>query len=289
MADAFHHDPRLGFILGDVRDPQRIHDALYRIDTVVNCAALKRVDRVTHDPREIFKTNIAGTQNVVQAAIERGIARVLVISSDKGCQPANPYGVSKAAAEAITIQANHFGMPRTRLACVRYGNVSSSTGSVVPVWRRQSAAGEPLTLTDERMVRFWMTVDQAVQFVLGGLAAMRGGEVLVPRLPSMRLTDLAEAVAPGHPIKITGLRVGGEKLSEALLSEDESPRAVAVPRLGPYDRPAFVIEPSYMTWDRELWRGEMLPEGFRYTSAENTDRLTVEQIRSTLPDDLVRP
>lgn len=279
-AEAFGPDPRLGFILGDVRDPQRIHDALHRIDTVVVASALKRVDRVTHDPMEILKTNTLGTANVVRACLERGIGRVLMISSDKAAAPSTLYGCSKQAAEFIAVHANHFGMPRTRIAVARYGNVLGSTGSVVPVWRQQAAAGLPLTITDPRMSRFWWTVREAVDFVLLCLTAMRGGDTFIPKLHAMSISALADLVAPGHHRKTIGPRLGGEKRAEMLFSEDEAARVVEVAN-GP--APFFVLEPTYQTWKREPWKGRSLPAGQPYRS-DTAPPLTADEMRAMLAE-----
>ena len=280
VAEAFGPAPRLGFILGDVRDHQRIHDALYRIDTVVHCAALKRVDRVTHDPGEIMKTNVLGTANVVRACVERGIGRVLVVSSDKCSGPSTEYGCTKLLAEFIAVHANHFGMPRTRIAVARYGNVAGSTGSVIPVWRQQAAAGLPLTITDPLMSRFWWAVREAVDFVLFCLTAMRGGEILIPKLRAMSISALADLVAPGHHRKTIGPRLGGEKRAEMLFSEDEAARVVEVAN---GHAPFFVLEPTYQTWQRPTWKGRPVPAGQAYRS-DTAPQLTAGEMQAMLAE-----
>lgn len=276
LAEALGHPPEAKWMLGDVRDRDRVDEALARVDTVVHAAAIKHVDLVGSNPEEIFKTNFTGTLHVVNCAVKRNVRRVLVISSDKACGQ-TAYGLSKAAAEAQTIWANTPGQPQGKYACVRWGNVLGSRGSVVPLWRRQRDRGEPLTLTDEQMTRFWITMDEAVGFTLRALETMRGGEIMVPPTASMRLVDLAEALAPGHPIKVTGMRPGGERLHETLITEDEVGRTVVVPGLG------YVIEPALSGWPRSPWAGTPWGGG-AYRSDTNPDWWTVNAMRTALKD-----
>lgn len=278
LADRLNHPQKLQTMLGDVRDLDRVQEAMCRVDTVIHAAALKRLDAVNHDPLEIMKTNFLGTVNVVRAAALRQVPRVLVISTDKAASPSTRYGLSKAIAEEYAVHANHLGYPRSRIAVARWGNVLGSRGSVVHVWRRQLAAGLPLTLTDERMSRFLLTMDQAVAFVLQALDRMHGGEILIPRLPAVQLVALAEAMAPGAPVKVVGLRGSGEKLAEVLLSADESPRALYDP-LGD----CYVLEPGFHSWPYQPWQGERLPDGFRYSSLD-APRLSIEQMRTMLTE-----
>ena len=267
-------------MVGDVRDADRVEDALGRVDTVIHAAALKRLDVVNHDPREIMETNYQGALNVIRAAVRRNVPRVLFISSDKACCPVTPYGVSKLAAEFYAVAANARGWPQTRISCVRYGNVLGSQGSVLPLWRQQLARGEPLTITDERMTRFWITMPQAIEFIRRTLGTMRGGEVFIPALSAGRVLDLAEALGGKEvPIKIIGTRAGGEKLHEMLLSEDEAPRAVC-------DVDRFVLEPAHMPWNYQRWRdaGAMnhalwTTHGYR---SDHTPRMSVEALRAMI-------
>ena len=245
------------FFLGDVRDQPRLEEAMWGCDTVVHAAALKRVDAVAYDPGEVTKTNIMGSSCVTAAAIAAGVERVLMISSDKAVMPENAYGVSKAHMEREAVAKNAVAVPRgTRISCVRWGNVLGSTGSVVITWRRQLAAGEPITITDERMTRFIMRVGHAVGFTLDALHDMEGGEVFVPILPAARLIDLAQAVCdvaqpaltyrPGAPVRV-GLRPGGEKRHEMLLSPEEATRAYRQ-----HGGRRFVVLPSLHSW-RAAW------------------------------------
>lgn len=275
MARAFQDDARLRFFLGDVRDEQRLRDAFHGIETVIAAAALKRVDRIAYDPSEVIKTNVLGTQNVIHAAIEAGVKRVLVVSSDKAVNPTNIYGASKMCAEWLAVMSNTYGYPRgTRISCVRYGNVIGSRGSVVELWREAVKAGRSIEITDERCTRFWITMPQAVQLIQDALALMDGGEIFVPDLPSMRITDLAEAIAPGHPRFVTDLRPGGEKLHEALLNSEEVTRTVRAYEDGPY-----TIMPSLAYWGGTRLYGKPVPSDWQYRSDQNTRWLSVEEMR----------
>lgn len=275
LAERLGHPPGLKLMVGDVRDPERIQEALDRVDTVICAAALKRVDVVNHDPREIMATNYQGTLNTIRAAVRRNVPRVLMVSSDKGCQAATIYGASKFAAECYAVHANAVGHPQSRVSVVRYGNVVASEGSVIPLWRAQRARGEPLTLTDERMTRFWISMPDAIGFVLQSLGDMHGGEVFIPKLRAGRIVDLAEAIGGRDvPLKIVGARGGGEKLHETLLSEDEAGRAVD---LGS----RFVLEPAFRPWPYVPWRGRSLPVGFRWRSDE-APRMGVSELVSLL-------
>lgn len=272
LREALGHPPELQCLVGDVRDPRRLDDAMHRVDTVIHAAALKRVDEA--DPHELMRTNYEGTVHVITAALGHRVPRVILLSSDKAVEPVLAYGVSKAAAEHYAVWANRYGHPQTRISVIRYGNVLASQGSVVPLWRRQVAAGEPLTVTDPEATRFWLTLGDAVGLVLSVRDLMRGGEIFVPVLQAASLGDLAAAVAPGRPINAVGLRPG-EKRHEALVAADEARRAVVA------DSGLIVVEPAYGGWPREAWRGPRLGEGFRLTSDE-AGRLTVEELRLML-------
>jgi UDP-N-acetylglucosamine 4,6-dehydratase len=267
-------DDRLRFFIGDVRDSARLRRAGEGADIVVHAAALKQVPACEYNPFEAIKTNVLGTQNVAEMCIDAGVHRAVALSTDKAVSPANLYGATKLCAEKLFVQSNVYAGTRpTRLSCVRYGNVVGSRGSVVPVFRDQVGRGE-LTITDERMTRFWITLDQAVEFVAACISRMRGGEVFIPRLPSMRVVDLAEAIAPGMPITYTGIRPG-EKLHEALLTAEESRHTV--------DRKDhLIIEPEHPFWDSDSTDGQRLPEGYTYTSDNNDTWLDVDKLRRLL-------
>lgn len=281
MARALRADehPCLRFVIGDVRDRDRLRLALRDVDDVVHAAALKHVPTAEANPFECIRTNVLGAQNLAQAAIEAGVQRVLALSSDKAVNPINLYGASKLAADKIFVAANHESGPAaTRLSVVRYGNVVGSRGSVVPHYRELAAQGRgPLPITDPRMTRFWITQQECVNLVLSSLAQMRGGEIFVPKIPSLRIADLGRALAPGLEQKVVGIRPG-EKLHEALLTEDDARAAVD---LG--DR--YVIEPTW--WSRQTYLGEntsRLPEGFRYTSDQDCDAVDVARLAELLED-----
>jgi UDP-N-acetylglucosamine 4,6-dehydratase len=277
MRERFPH-PTLRFFLGDVRDLNRLLRAFDGVDVVVHAAALKQIPILEYNPFEAVKTNILGTQNVVEAAVERGIAKVVVISTDKAVNPISLYGATKLCAEKISVDANAYtGVKRTRIACVRYGNVVGSRGSVVPLFLEQRKT-RSVTITDKRMTRFWMTIEQGVRFVIRCIELMHGGEIFVPRIPSMRITDLAQAIAPDCELKVVGIRPG-EKLHEVLLTEDEARRTRAFDEF-------FVIEPEYVFKSEQRWiGGKSLPDGFRYTSDENDAWLTSESLRKMVESD----
>ncbi len=266
-------DERLGCLIGDVRDAERLQMAMHGVDVVIHAAALKQVPVCEYNPFEAVKTNINGAANVVAAAIANDVPRTLALSTDKAVNPVNLYGATKLAAEKIITQGNVYaGHSPARFATMRYGNVVGSRGSVIPLFKAQAAEGE-LTITDEAMTRFWITLEQAVEFVVSCLDLMQGGEVFVPRIPSMRVRDIAEAIAPHVPRRVIGIRPG-EKVHEVLITEDESRRARALE-----DR--YVIYPAWPSWPivGELL-GEELPPGFRYSSDANDRWLGAEEIRA---------
>ncbi|MGA9204178.1 UDP-N-acetylglucosamine 4,6-dehydratase (inverting) [Methanoregula sp.] len=260
-------DDRLRFFIGDVRDEARLNRAMSSVDIVVHAAALKHVPACEYNPLEAVKTNIDGTANVINAAIDNGIEKVMVISTDKAVHPVNLYGATKMVAEKLTIQGNSYsGDKKTRLSCVRYGNVIGSRGSVIPVFKEQMKSGT-INLTDERMTRFWITLDQGVHFVIRCIEQMQGGEIFIPKIPSMKLMDLAEAIAPHADRKFTGIRPG-EKLHEVLITEDEARHALE------YDL-YFIIEPEHKFWHAApAAGGKELPDNFRYDSCTNTQWLS---------------
>lgn len=278
MAETFGQHAKLRFFLGDVRDHERLTQAFTGCDTVIHAAALKRVDSVAYNPMEVRKTNIQGSANVLSAAMATEIARVVMVSSDKACEPTNIYGVTKAAMEHEAVAFNALSVPRgLRVACVRYGNVLGSRGSVVHIWRKAAAEGKPLPLTSTQMTRFWLTVDTATSIIEDALERMRGGEIFVPRIPAMALTDLAEAISPAADLKITGLRPGGEKLHETLITTDEAPRTVSI-----HDG-LMAVTPYLHPWRTQGWEGLRPPIASPFTS-EFAEKLSVEEMHLMLKD-----
>jgi UDP-N-acetylglucosamine 4,6-dehydratase/5-epimerase len=274
MQQQFGGDLRLRFFLGDVRDADRLRRAFDGIHVVVHAAALKQVPAAEYNPFEAVKTNIQGAQNVIDAAIDRGVERVVALSTDKASSPINLYGATKLVSDKLFVQGNSYaGGKPIRFSVVRYGNVVGSRGSVVPFFQARAHTGV-LPITDERMTRFWITLQQGVDFVLTSLATMRGGELFVPKIPSMRVTDLARAIAPDARIEIVGIRPG-EKLHEEMISLDDARRTVDVG-----DR--FVIQPEFGWWGNEHLDGAPLPEGFAYTSDRNDTWLDVDALRAML-------
>ena len=260
----FGDDPRLRFFIGDVRDRERVYRATSGANVVVHAAALKQVPTAEYNPIEAVRTNIDGAVNVIDAVIDNGVERVLAISTDKAVQPVNLYGATKLVMERLFTQANVYtGAKRSRFSCVRYGNVVGSRGSVVPLFLKQRESGV-VTITDEKMTRFWITLEQGVRFVIDCIERMKGGEIFVPKIPSMKITDLADAIAPGTRREVTGIRPG-EKLHEILLTGEEARHARE------FDN-CYVVEPEYPFWgEAGSVGGKPLPEGFRYTS-DNNDR-----------------
>lgn len=268
----------LRYFLGDVRDRERLYRALDGVDVVVHAAALKQVPSCEYNPLEAIKTNVLGAANLVDAAIDRRVERVIAISTDKAANPINLYGATKLCAEKLLTSANHYcGGHHTRFAVVRYGNVVGSRGSVVPFFRQMRRRGV-LPITDPRMTRFWITVGQGVDFVLAGLGRMRGGEVFVPKIPSMNIVDLARAVAPECRTETVGVRPG-EKLHESLICEDDARRTLEYE-----DYFAVLPDPATLAFSRQAdpAGGQPCPEGFRYSSDTNTQWLTVEQLREMI-------
>lgn len=265
------HDDRLRFFIGDVRDRNRLNRAMNNVDVVIHAAALKQVPACEYNPIEAVRTNIDGTINLIDAAIDNNVEKMMLISTDKAVHPVNLYGATKMVAEKMTIQGNSYaGGKKSRFSCVRYGNVIGSRGSVIPLFTEQKKTGF-ITITDERMSRFWLTLNEGVHFVLRSIETMKGGEIFVPKIPSMRIIDLAKAIAPEAQIKITGIRPG-EKLHEVLLTEDEARHARE------FDD-HFIIEPEYPFWDSGIKiNGKPLPEAFRYSSDTNTKWMTIDRL-----------
>ncbi|MCX6772935.1 MAG: UDP-N-acetylglucosamine 4,6-dehydratase (inverting) [Candidatus Micrarchaeota archaeon] len=264
------------FLIGDVRDKERLYRAMNGVDIVVHAAALKHVPVAEYNPAEAVKTNILGGMNIVDAAIDNGVERVLALSTDKAVHPVNLYGATKAVMEKIIIQGNVYRgkEKKTLFSCVRYGNVVGSSGSVIPLFLKQREKGE-ITLTDERMTRFWITLEQGANLVINSLSTMKGGEIFIPKIPSMKVTDLADVVAPGVKRNVTGIRPG-EKLHEVLLTGDEARHSKE------YDS-HFVIEPEYKFWDAiNNTGGKALPEGFSYSSDNNKVWLKGTELKKML-------
>lgn len=276
MRQAGFDDKQLRYFIGDVRDKDRLHRAFNGVDVVVHAAALKQVPACEYNPMEAIKTNILGSSNVIDAALNSGVSRVIALSTDKAVNPVNLYGATKLAAEKLFIQSNSYaGGMATRFACVRYGNVVGSRGSVVPVFLKQRENGV-ITITDKRMTRFWISLEQGVRFVLRCAEQMLGGEVFVPKIPSMKVVDLAKAIAPRAEIETIGIRPG-EKLHEVLISEDEARTTVELEDM-------YVVQPAESLWFGRDWEshGKPLPDNFRYASNTNTDWLTIEKIREII-------
>jgi UDP-N-acetylglucosamine 4,6-dehydratase len=255
------------FLLGDVRDYDRLRRAFQGVDIVVHAAALKQVPAAESDPFEAVQTNIMGGKNVIEAAIDTGVTRVLALSTDKAVAPANLYGATKLVAEKLFVQGNAYsGDSGTRLSCVRYGNVIGSRGSVIPIFLEQRKTGK-ITITDRRMTRFWISLQNGVQFVIESLERMHGGEIYVPKIPSMQIIELAEVIAPGCEIELVGIRPG-EKLHEAMISADESSRTFEYENF-------FMIQPAHVVWSEENWTGgTLVPEGFEYSSDANPSAMS---------------
>lgn len=273
------NQPCLRYFIGDVRDTERLEMAMRGVDYVIHAAAMKQVQAAEYNPIECIRTNVNGAENIVRAAIRAGVKRVIALSTDKAANPINLYGASKLASDKIFVAANALaGKGGTRFAVVRYGNVLGSRGSVVPIFARLIERGaKRLPITDPRMTRFIITVEDGVKAVLSSLALMEGGELFVPKIPSVRVTDLAEAMLPGGDHEIVGIRAG-EKLHEVMVSEDDARITLELP-----DR--YVIEPLFDYWNRTHYvdRGATpVPESFVYASNINTAWLGVEEIRALI-------
>jgi len=267
--------PQMRYFVGDVRDRERLRRALAGVDFVIHAAAMKHVDIAEYNPQECILTNIHGAENVINACLDAGIDRVIALSTDKAANPVNLYGATKLCSDKLFVAANALAGERgTRFSVVRYGNVLGSNGSVVPFFEQQAKQGE-LTITDPRMTRFIITLDQGVQFVLNSFRKMAGGEVFVPKIPSVTVRDIAAAVAPGVPTRVIGIRPG-EKLHECMVPADEAHRTLEF-------RDHFIIMPTMRTWTNVepeyLRQGQQCPDDFCYASDNNPDFLTAQQMR----------
>ena len=272
MRAAGYNDPSLRYFIGDIRDKERCLRAFDGVDVVIHAAALKQVPACEYNPMEAIKTNILGSSNVIDASIDAGVSRVVALSTDKAVNPVNLYGATKLAAEKLFVQSNAYaGGREVRFACVRYGNVVGSRGSVVPVFLKQRETGK-VTVTDDRMTRFWISLEQGVRFVIRAAENMYGGEVFVPKIASMKVVDLAKAIAPKAQVEIIGIRAG-EKLHEVLISDDEARQTVELDDM-------YVVQPAESLWFGRDWeaKGKLLQDGFRYASDTNTEWLNIDQI-----------
>jgi UDP-N-acetylglucosamine 4,6-dehydratase/5-epimerase len=276
VVSGFNH-PSLRYFIGDVRNVERLRRAMKGVSIVVHAAALKQITTCEYNPFEAIQTNIMGGKNVIDAAIDRDVKKVMALSTDKAVNPINLYGATKLAAEKLFVQSNAYSSKSgARFACVRYGNVVGSRGSVVPLFLQQRRQG-CITITDPRMTRFWITLDQGVRFVIRGLEAMQGGEVFVPKIPSMVITDLAAAIAPGCEHKLIGIR-SGEKLHEVLISEDEAAQTLELEDM-------FVVQPAHPWWECQNWSGgKPLPPGFKYSSDNNSQWLSQPELMALVEE-----
>jgi UDP-N-acetylglucosamine 4,6-dehydratase len=269
------HDARVRFFIGDVRDRDRLRLACTGVDIVIHAAALKQVPAAEYNPFEAIKTNVLGGQNVIEAALQCGVGRVIALSTDKAANPINLYGATKLCSDKLFVASNAYaGGAGPRMSVVRYGNVVGSRGSVVPAFIRMREKGR-LTITDPRMTRFWITLDQGVRFVLASIGRMHGGELYVPKIPSTDIVTLAEAIAPGVERVVVGVRPG-EKLHELMIGVDDARRTRD---MGSY----YVVQPEFPWWsDAAVAEGKAVPDGFSYSSDGNSERLGVDQVRELL-------
>ncbi|MCH7588647.1 MAG: UDP-N-acetylglucosamine 4,6-dehydratase (inverting) [Chloroflexi bacterium] len=276
MRSAGFDGPSMRYFIGNVRDLERLRRAFHGVDIIVHAAALKQVPACEYNPSEAIMTNIMGGKNVIEAALDMQVSHVLALSTDKAVNPINLYGATKLAAEKLFIQSNAYaGGSATRFSCVRYGNVVGSRGSVIPIFLQQREKGV-LTITDERMTRFWLSLEQGVRFTIRAIEQMQGGEIFVPKIPSMRVADLAKAIAPDATFEVIGIRPG-EKLHEVLISEDDARHCVELDDM-------YVVEPSGALWFGHTWRekGKPLPEGTILASNTNENWLAEDEIAALI-------
>lgn len=261
--------PCMRYFIGDIRDKDRLYRAFHGVDYVIHAAALKQVPALEYNPFEGIETNIIGAQNVIDAAIDRKVKKVIFISTDKAVNPINLYGATKLCAEKLFVAGNSYAGGTTKFSVVRYGNVVGSRGSVIPLFLKYKQTGK-LPITDLRMTRFWITLEQGVNFTLSCLEKMHGGEIFVPKIPSMKIVDLAKTICPKCKLETNGIRPG-EKINEVLISKDESRRAID---MGSF----FVIKPNFPFWKIENWKGNSLPEDYEYRSDTNLDWITIDEM-----------
>jgi UDP-N-acetylglucosamine 4,6-dehydratase len=279
MRTGGYDHPNLRYFLGDVRDVDRLRRAMNGVDVVVHAAALKQVPACEYNPFEAIMTNVMGGKNMIDAALDAGVKKVIALSTDKAVNPVNLYGATKLCAEKLFVQSNAYsGATGTRFSCVRYGNVVGSRGSVIPLFLKQRKTGT-VTVTDPRMTRFWITLEQGVKFVVRCIDLMHGGEVFVPKIPSMNIMDLVKAIAPNCAVKEVGIRPG-EKLHEVLISEDEARYAVETEDM-------YVIQPQHSWWLKDNWKNSRtVTDGHRYASDTNPHWLSTEQLAAMLEREL---
>ncbi len=277
VREKFNDDSRLRFFIGDVRDKDRLYRAFDGIDYVVHAAALKRVPSCEYNPFEAVKTNVMGAQNVINAAIDKGVKRVVALSTDKAAAPVNLYGATKLCSDKLFTGGNAYvGDKPTRFSVVRYGNVMGSRGSVIPFFQEQKETGK-LPITDRRMTRFWISLDDGVKMVLKAFEKMEGGEIFVPKIPSMKITDLAKAIAPECELEEVGIRPG-EKIHEVMITQADSRHTL---EFDDY----YIIEPEYSWWDKANHEdGRRVQEEFEYSSGNNDKWLSIEEMRNKLKE-----
>lgn len=272
-------DKRLRFFIGDIRDKERLSRAMNGVDTVIHAAAMKIVPDAEYNPFECVKTNILGAQNVIECCMDNKVKQTIALSTDKAANPVNLYGATKLVSDKIFVNGNIYAAHSgSRFSCVRYGNVMGSRGSVIPFFKEKAREGL-IPITDKRMTRFWITLDQAVDFVLDNLQRMAGGEIFIPKIPSMKITDLAEVVAPGVPTKEIGIRPG-EKLHELMIGEDDARHTYE------YDK-YYAIYPEHPEWGigtASIPKGKNCPEGFHYSSDNNKEWLSQKDMARVLKE-----
>jgi len=268
-------DAPMRYFIGDVRDFERLKRAFLGVDVVVHAAAMKQVPACEYNPIEAVKTNVFGAQNVIDAAIDCGVNKVLAISTDKAVNPINLYGATKLCSEKLFVQSNSYSAEgKTIFSCARYGNVVGSRGSVIPIFLRQRDTGA-ITVTDERMTRFWITLEQGVRLVLNAIDLMQGGEIFVPKIPSMRIVDLARTIASGCKVNTVGIRPG-EKLHEVLISRDEARSTLEFDDM-------YVVQPEFPWWGGADWKdGKVLEDGFEYSSDQNEVWMSEKELNAAI-------
>lgn len=271
------YDCKISYYIGNVRDERRLHRAFHGVDFVIHAAALKQVPAAEYNPTEAVKTNVMGAVNVIDAAIDQKVKRVIALSTDKAVNPVNLYGATKLCSEKLFVAGNSYvGDAGTRFSVVRYGNVIGSRGSVIPLYLEKKKTNI-IPVTDERMTRFWMTLEEGVHFVLNSLETMAGGEVFVPKIPSMKILDLAKAIAPDCKIEYIGIRPG-EKINESLITEDESRHSFEFDDF-------FVIIPEHPWWKTDKWeKGKRPPDRSCYSSESNKQWLREEELHNMVED-----
>lgn len=274
MQQQYSH-PSIRYFIGDVRDKDRLHRAFHGVDIVIHAAALKQVPAAEYNPFEAIKTNILGAANIIDVAIDQGVRQTIALSTDKAANPINLYGATKLCSDKLFVAGNSYAKEKkTRFSVVRYGNVVGSRGSVVPFFKKQKLTGV-IPITDKRMTRFWITLAQGADFVISSLESMEGGEIFVPKIPSMNIMDLAKAVAPDCRYEFVGIRPG-EKLHEVLISEDDGRRTLEFD-----DR--YIIQPDFPWWGEvKIDGGRQVSEGFKFTSDTNGSWMTIQELRNLI-------